>query len=55
MCSGPFEEQQGLCPCELEARIPSSWRQEKKEKKELQTALEASKKRLHVKEAEASW
>ena len=27
----------------------------KKEKKELQTALEASKKRLHVKEAEVSW
>ncbi|KAJ0230637.1 Protein POLAR-like 1 [Hirschfeldia incana] len=56
MCSGQVEEQQGVCPYELERRLQElkETRQEE-EINELQSALEDAKKRLHVKEAEASW
>ncbi|RID42390.1 hypothetical protein BRARA_J02274 [Brassica rapa] len=50
------EQQQGVCPFELERKLHElmETRQEAKIK-ELKTALEDAKKRLHVKEVEASW
>ncbi|KAL0728310.1 hypothetical protein Bca4012_024403 [Brassica carinata] len=56
MCSGPVEEQQGVCPYELERRLHELMETRQEEEiNELQSALEDAKKRLHVKEAEASW
>lgn len=56
MCSEPVEEQQGVCPYELERRLHELMEiRQEEEINELQTALEDAKKRLHVKEAEASW
>lgn len=56
MCSGPVEEQQGVCPYELERRLHELMETRQEEEiNELQSALEVAKRRLHVKEAEASW
>lgn len=57
MSSGPvLEEQQGVCPYELERRLHELMEiRQEEEINELQSALEDAKKRLHVKEAEASW
>ncbi|CAH2073155.1 unnamed protein product [Thlaspi arvense] len=56
MCSGAMEEQQGVCPYELERRLHELMETRQVEEiKELETALEDAKRRLHVKEAEASW
>ncbi|CAH8357415.1 unnamed protein product [Eruca vesicaria subsp. sativa] len=57
MSSGPvLEEQQGVCPYELERRLHELMETRQEEEiNELQSALEDAKKRLHVKEAEASW
>lgn len=56
MCSEPVEEQQGVCPYELERRLHELMETRQEEEiNELQAALEDAKKRLHVKEAEASW
>ncbi|KAG2239504.1 hypothetical protein Bca52824_091649 [Brassica carinata] len=56
MCSGPVEEQHGVCPYELERRLHELMETRQEEEiNELQNALEDAKKRLHVKEAEASW
>ena len=52
----PLEEQQGVCPYELEKRLHELIEIRQEEKiNELENALENAKKRLHVKEAEASW
>ncbi|XP_018444599.1 protein POLAR-like 1 [Raphanus sativus] len=52
----PLEEQQGVCPYELERRLHELMETRQEEKiNELECALEDAKKRLHVKEAEASW
>ncbi|ESQ41037.1 hypothetical protein EUTSA_v10014215mg [Eutrema salsugineum] len=56
MCPGPMEKQQGVCPYELERRLHELMETRQEEEiKELETALEDAKQRLHVKEAEASW
>ncbi|WZZ30423.1 hypothetical protein YC2023_013824 [Brassica napus] len=57
MSLGPvLEEQQGVCPYELERRLHELMEiRQEEEINELQSALEDAKKRLHVKEAEASW
>ncbi|CAF2135643.1 unnamed protein product [Brassica rapa subsp. narinosa] len=54
--SSLVEEQQGVCPYELERRLHELMETRQEEEiNELQSALEDAKKRLHVKEAEASW
>ncbi|CAH8281675.1 unnamed protein product [Eruca vesicaria subsp. sativa] len=50
------EQQQGVCPYELERRLHELIERRQEEKiNELQIALEDVKQRLHVKEAEVSW
>lgn len=56
MCPGAVEEQQGVCPYELERRLHELLESRQEEEiKELEFALEDAKQRLHSKEAEASW
>ncbi|KAL1208987.1 Protein POLAR-like 1 [Cardamine amara subsp. amara] len=56
MCSGPVEEQQGVCPYELERRLHELMETRQEEEiKELEIALEDAKQKLHLKETEASW
>ncbi|KFK25369.1 hypothetical protein AALP_AA8G104500 [Arabis alpina] len=55
-CPGLVEEQQGVCPYELERRLHELMETRQEEEiKELEIALEDAKKKLLLKETEASW
>ncbi|EFH49742.1 predicted protein [Arabidopsis lyrata subsp. lyrata] len=56
VCPGLVEEQQGVCPYELERRLHELMETRQQEEiKELEIALDDAKQRLHLKEREASW
>ncbi|CAE6095230.1 unnamed protein product [Arabidopsis arenosa] len=56
VCPGLVEEQQGVCPYELERRLHELMETRQQEEiKELEIALDDAKQRLHLKETEASW
>lgn len=56
VCPGLVEEQQGVCPYELERKLHELMEtRQQKEIKELEIALDDAKQRLHLKEREASW
>ncbi|XP_023637227.1 protein POLAR LOCALIZATION DURING ASYMMETRIC DIVISION AND REDISTRIBUTION isoform X2 [Capsella rubella] len=56
VCPGLVEEQQGVCPYELERRLHELMETRQKEEiRELEIALEDAKQRLQLKETEASW
>ncbi|CAA0401891.1 unnamed protein product [Arabidopsis thaliana] len=56
VCPGLVEEQQGVCPYELERRLYELMETRQQEEiKELEIALDDAKQRLHLKETEASW
>ena len=55
-CVRPLEEQQRVCPSELERRLQELMETRQEEDiKELQTSLEEANKSLHVTASEASW
>ncbi|XP_010453121.1 PREDICTED: protein POLAR LOCALIZATION DURING ASYMMETRIC DIVISION AND REDISTRIBUTION isoform X2 [Camelina sativa] len=56
VCPGLMEEQQGVCPYELERRLHELMETRQEEEiKELEIALEDAKQRLQLKETENSW